>query len=148
MFLCWEEPVLFWSVLILGAVLPWKPPIIIILVQKFDHIYQTWLGFWSQSDLQNMKFQRWYQELHFKCVLMRIFWFHLLFSIEIYQLFLLFFEILIRWRNIVLEFGIQVIFIRWRFIGESKKFMASSRFQRYFLPYLGTRRGLVPILYR
>ena len=79
---------------------------------------------------------------------MRIFWFHLLFSIEIYQLFLLFFEILIRWRNIVLEFGIQVIFIRWRFIGESKKFMASSRFQRYFLPYLGTRRGLVPILYR
>ena len=54
----------------------------------------------------------------------------MLFFLELYQFFCLFFKTLIRWRNLVLEFTFKVICRIWMFIGESKHFMLNGYWWR------------------
>ena len=37
----------------------WKPSIIILVVQNFDQIAQTWPGVWSHRNIHRIKFQKW-----------------------------------------------------------------------------------------
>ena len=44
----------------------------------------------------------------------------MLFFLELHQFFFMFFKTLIRWRNLVLEFSLKVIWIGWMFRGNGK----------------------------
>ena len=50
----------------------------------------------------------------------------MVFFLEIYQLFFLFFKTLIKWRKLSLEFSLEVICGRWIFKGESKHFILNG----------------------
>ena len=57
-------------------------------------------------------------------------WFTMMFFLELYQFFFLFFRILFRWRNIFLVFSLNVICRRCMFIGKSKHvFLNRSRWR-------------------
>ena len=52
-----------------------------------------------------------------------LFWFHLLFYLDLYQFLFWLFKTLMRWRNLVLGFFLKVIFRRWIFRVDSKQFI-------------------------
>ena len=56
--------------------------------------------------------------------------FIIVFFPELYQFFFLFFNILIRWRNLTLGFDLKVIFIRCMFIGDSKHLILKESWWR------------------
>ena len=55
--------------------------------------------------------------------MMRNFWIHILLSLELYQLLFWLFKSLIRWRNLVLELSLKVIFRIWMFRVYDKHFI-------------------------
>ena len=65
-----------------------------------------------------------------------LFWFHLLFSLEIYQLFFWLSRNLIIWRNPGLEFPFKFIFRIWMFICESKHLIFSVLWWKHVWPLL------------
>ena len=60
---------------------------------------------------------------HFNVFWWEHIWFHVFFSLLLYQFFFLFFETLVRWRKLGLESDKKVIFRGWSFKGEIKQFV-------------------------
>ena len=86
--------------------------------------YKSWLGIFSQSDLQNIYSFRG-DSKHF--ILNGSWWkfsqLIVVIPLELYQFFFLFFKTLIRWISLGLGFYLKVIFGTFMFIGDSKHFI-------------------------
>ena len=104
-------------------VFTWTLWIIPHVFQNFDCMEKYLPGICSLGHFQNIDFRGAGKHFIFNVFWWEHVWFHVLFSLELYQLLLFILKTLIILRNLGFEFSLKVIFRRWMFRGDSKHFI-------------------------